>query len=269
MEPDAALINSILEIESLRIIGKPEGAGGSRWMRLVEDADGRRHYLKLTTVYEMHRNEAIALAEWGKHGLAPEHRILNHDPLVMLISDLGGQHLRLADQIAPSERRMADIAALVRALHAVPPPDGLLTTGDLVRHRSARHCPDRRMLDIFGREITRLFRRAEAALITAEHEDYFIHGDLRHHNIIATDDGLKAIDPFGLVGDRACDLAFIAARRSDPEDALERLLRHYGEHPPRIEEWFSWALVMAHLGLRKREGYGGEALVALERRLGA
>lgn len=267
MEPDPALINSILEIESLRIIGKPEGTRGSRWVRLVEDAEGRRHYLKITTVYAMHHNEAIALAEWAEHGLAPEHRVLNHDPPVLLISDLGGRHLRLADQIAPSERRMADIAALARALHEVPPPEGLMTTGDLVRHRSARKCSDAVMREVFGRELTGLFRRTEAELITAEHEGYFIHGDFRHHNIIATDEGLKAIDPHGLIGDRACDLAFIAARRSDPESAFEGLLSHYGERPPRAGEWFRWALVMAHLSLREREGYGGEALAALEQLL--
>jgi streptomycin 6-kinase len=263
-QPDPALIASILELESLRIIGRvgPE-AGGSGWMRLVEDPAGVRHYLKFATVREIHQNEPVALAAWQEHGLVPEHRVLNHDPLVILVTDVGGEDLRSLDRVSPDLRRLADITELARALHAVPPPEGLFTTRDLVRLRSIH---DEAALEAFGIDGARILRHVEAEITTSEHESHFVHGDFHHRNILVTVDGPKAIDPFGLVGDRACDLAFLAARRDDPSAAYAQMLDHYGEPLPHAEAWFIWSCHLAHLHMREREGYAGAPLQEMLRR---
>lgn len=46
-------------------------------------------------------------------------------------------------------------------------------------------------------------QRLAAEMLSTKHEEVLLHGDLHHHNILASDRGWLMVDPKGLVGDRA------------------------------------------------------------------
>ena len=104
------------------------------------------------------------------------------------------------------------------------------------------------------RENIRKAREITSGLLEKQFEIRSLHGDLHHDNIIQTPDGCRAIDPKGLIGDRAYDLANafknpVGARDIylDPARAKELADRWAAQWQTTPERLLGWAV--AHCAL--------------------
>lgn len=71
-----------------------------------------------------------------------------------------------------------------------------------------------------------------------------LHGDLHPANVFLSGDGATFIDPYGLAGDPAYDVSFIAAYdATSPWAALENIRRNYDRDLGAAEYWLRWILI--------------------------
>ncbi len=82
-------------------------------------------------------------------------------------------------------------------------------------------------------------RRTVGELALAVHA-WFLHGDFHPDNVLISDAGLRAVDPYGMIGDHAYDLASFACRCLEPPRTMGSLLDGYGSEPPRSGEWLEF-----------------------------
>lgn len=113
--------------------------------------------------------------------------------------------------------------------------------------------------------IQRCHERLAAALAAGHRRDWsFLHADFHPRNVILSGGGPVKIDPFGLAGPPAWDLAQFAAiayggaqldeRPPLGHDAiLERLVAGFGRTPALLEETATYWLMLVHR-LRRRLG---------------
>lgn len=74
-------------------------------------------------------------------------------------------------------------------------------------------------------------------------EVVLVHGDLHPGNILIQAGVVRFIDPYGLAGDWAYDVAFLAVHASNPSDALAALIAGYGRTSLTAREWIRWLAV--------------------------
>jgi len=217
-------------------------APNSPFIRRIIDHKGRPHILKVRAAQLYKENETEAMLAFRASRRVPKVRVLSEDSLVFLVKDLGGLTLHLA--MRADEEFLWRSAKLVRRLHRLPVPDWALP---VPRRLALRHhvvnWPD---------EMNRRAHEALDELLAGPSEDYFLHGDFHPRNVIVSKGKLWAIDPFGLRGDRAYDVALMAAHTSDPIRAASKLEARYGEELPRLNLWLAWCCYMAISNLRIR-----------------
>lgn len=95
------------------------------------------------------------------------------------------------------------------------------------------------------------------SLVSTSTENVLLHGDLHHENIVLSQRGWLAIDPVGILGERAADIAQMVINPScalrdagDLAALLDARLRHWSEEanldPERLR---AWTFVRAVLGV--------------------
>lgn len=167
--------------------------------------------------------EAVALSAWNGDGAA---RLLEHDGSVLLL-----ERLRPLEQPVPAP--ITAVGLLARQL-AVPAPAGLASLAEKLRawevevpaHAARLGSPlPRRVVDACVANVRELLD--QPALL--------VHGDLHFGNILCGD-GLKAIDPTGLVGDPAFELLPVlrgdwgaVAASGDVRRAVEHRVAEFAE----------------------------------------
>lgn len=174
----------------------------------VVRADGTRAVLKVSRHIAETASEIAALRLWNGSGAA---RLLDADPDfgALLLERLEPGTL-LADLVESDDDRATIIAASVlRQLWrpVLAPGHGLCSLADW----SAAYDRNRQLL-LAGADgfPTALFQRADALrqdLLASSTSESVLHGDMHHFNVLRAEraDWL-AIDPKGLVGDRAFDV---------------------------------------------------------------
>jgi streptomycin 6-kinase len=250
--PDAA---AVARRHSLALVGGNLAERGSLSVHRVVDRDGRRLVLKHSRPryggdeaawLEAHRDQpgAARLAARLEDGFL----LLDEVP-GGLVADLPGGGAEAAREVGQLlralERPAANgVAGLERRIAAqerlLPPAPGPL-----------------------GRAYERLARRVLRGLARCGRTTY-VHGDLHPRNLIRSPRGLVAIDPFGLAGPVAWDMAMFAAityggshleRRParSHDQILAELVAGYGAQPPLLEELASfWLLLVQRMQLRLR-----------------
>jgi streptomycin 6-kinase len=180
-------------------------------------SNGSRAVLKvLTPVGDEERMGALALRYFDGRGAV---RLLRSDDDAQLLEYAAGEDLTGMVRDGDDDGATAIIADVLNTLHSVsapPPPAGLMSLD--VRFRALFHkaAEDRRegVASIYVRAATiaeKLLREADPADVCV------LHGDIHHENIRHKDGrGWLALDPKGLVGDRAFDTANVI--RNPPED---------------------------------------------------
>ncbi|MEU9030688.1 aminoglycoside phosphotransferase family protein [Streptomyces sp. NPDC048383] len=150
---------------------------------------------------EYHRELAV-LDAYGGHGSV---RVLERDPAlgaVLLERLLPGT--TLTELFPHHEHRANDIAAKVLAqLWRRVPPAGL---PDVLTWGEALLRPERLPAGAIAEYRLAHARQCYTELAASGDEEVLLHGDLHHGNILLSPRGWLAIDPKGLVGERAFDL---------------------------------------------------------------
>ncbi|WP_420168963.1 aminoglycoside phosphotransferase family protein [Streptomyces violaceoruber] len=163
---------------------------------------------------EYHR-ELTMLDAYGGHGSV---RVLERDSAlgaVLLERLLPGSPL--TEFFPHNDDRANGIAAQVlEQLWQCPPPPGL---PDPLNWAEALLRPERLPLDVIAKGPLDRARQCYTELATSGDEKVLLHGDLHHGNILSSQRGWIAIDPKGLVGERAFDLG---ALLRNPAPALIR-----------------------------------------------
>lgn len=260
--PDA-LIAAVQARRGLHELPGELDAPCSPYIRRVCDPDDRTWILKLGSTEAFKRNEGRVMRKFRKQGVrAPKVKVLSDDRQLMLVRDLGGQNLAQAARHDPKLTLQA--ASLARKIHRLRPPGWLIDTDEFLR---VRYLP-RLGVDVDDHDP----RRREAArralpvlgeLQRASHERRFLHGDFHPYNIVVAGGKLWAIDPFGVCGDRAYDLAALAAHSHDPIRTARRLQKRYGQRLRRLDRWLALTCYAAVDYLLVRGEDPSEALRAL------
>jgi streptomycin 6-kinase len=206
-------------------------------------ADGTPCVLKISPLLKESRSEIAALATWRGEGAA---RLLESEP------ELGGMLLEriepgtmLARMPGPDDDNATRIACgLLRRLWRSPE----LANG-LIPLESWCAAYDRNR-QVLSRGVAgfpaELFQRADALraeLLASTDRRVVLHGDLHHFNILRSDrSGWLAIDPKGLVGDRAFDVSqFLLNPRPVPARVNRRRLDLFcielDLDPQRTRQW--------------------------------
>ena len=169
------------------------GAAYAPAVRSAELPDGTPVVLKLSNDSDC---EAAALQAFGGRGAVA---LLAHDSsLAALLLARAQPGHPLAQLCYDDDERATSIAAsLARKLARPVPDDGVFPSAaawesDLERSALPLAADARAVL----RE-----------LIASAPETFLLHGDLHQYNILANGDGWIAVDPEGLIGERACEIA--------------------------------------------------------------
>jgi putative hydrolase of the HAD superfamily len=215
------------------VIIEERSAPSSAALLKVHDRDGQAWYLKLEASDSPIENEYRALRIWDGKRVAPEARRL--EPGVLLVEDLGGESLLVRGTRGVDLRA---VGSLVRQLH-VTSSDEFPGLSDHVATRHERLVGTRRL----PHRARRLASDAFQTLPRQPREPVLLHGDLHAGNVVLTASGPRVLDPYGLIGDGAYDVAFLAATLpAEQEQALHLLHEGYG-HVPRLWPWFCWVAV--------------------------
>lgn len=204
--------------------------------------DGLACMLKIATADEEVRGGAL-MEWWAGQGAAPV--IARDGPALLLERAISPEGL------SSMAKRGADPEALA-----------ILCDALAALHRPRRAAPPLPPLAVWFRDLNAMAgvdpRLAEAAalgreLLATTHDQVVLHGDMHHENLLDFGPrGWLAIDPKGLMGERACDYANIF-RNPDQETALapsrmQARLHQVSEAaslaPDRLLRW-----VAAHAGL--------------------
>ncbi len=223
---DDAVLRELCETYALDLLANLDSRPGVVLAR-VKDQDGRACLLKRGA-----SSQLLALRTWDKTGSVV--RIIRElDEGLYLMELLNGP--TLAELLFRKPANAEALGKLLRDLHAVPAPAG---------------AP---MLRWGAREWLRLTKvELEFAAGLAErlqsHDDealVLLHGDLVPSNMIQTPECLVVIDPVGLRGPRAWDLAtlHVATIGRGAPAVLPGLLVGYGAVPRLIDEFVGWRLL--------------------------
>lgn len=201
----------------------------------VVGPSGDTQVLKLESRRGQADSEYRALSAWRSSELVPAAQLL--EPGVLLLEYVYGS--RLSARGRPATAELQTVATLLRNLHIRAEGD----YPDLWRHVEKRHSTiaATRRLSAPTRAIA---DEAHHALAELPRERFLLHGDLHAANIILTNDRATVIDPYGLVGDRAYDIAFVAVTSPvDQERVLAALGHCYGVALNGLTAWFRWLAV--------------------------
>jgi streptomycin 6-kinase len=179
--------------------------------------NGTRTVLKLLTpVGDEERMGALALRYYDGRGAV---RLLRNDDQAQLLEYAAGEDLTGMVRNGDDERATEIIADVLNTLHSAsrePPPAGLMSLDVRFRALFQRADEDRRggVRSIY----TKAAAIAERLLHEVDPDEVrVLHGDIHHENIRHHKRrGWLALDPKGLVGERAFDTANVI--RNPPED---------------------------------------------------
>lgn len=192
----------------------------------VVRADGSEAVLKLGFPLSHNAAEPVVLAAWGGNGAV---RLLERDDSrsAMLLE-------RLRPLAKPEPEPFTAVGRLARRLAIAAPPGvpsladkALGWVVDVPAHAARLGSPlPARVVDA----------AVANARDLAGDQALLVHGDLHFGNIMCDDDGLRAVDPIGLVGDPAFELLPVlrgdwlaVSGESDPERAVERRIAEFAE----------------------------------------
>ncbi len=145
-------------------------------------------------------------------------RLLGEAPTALLLEDGGTRSLRHeldagADDDAVT-RRFTDVLAEMHAPLESPPPAALRPLEEWFASLFAMADANPRLDGL---------ARLARSLLEHQRDRMPLHGDLHHENVVRSDRGWLAIDPNGLVGDPAFEVANIFSNPLDRDDlCMER-----------------------------------------------
>jgi streptomycin 6-kinase len=203
-------------------VGDPFEPGGNvGWVAPVRRADGRDAVLKVEC--PGHRNPwaAKGLHHWAGRGAA---RLLDADEarqILLLERCVPGTNGDDLDVAAANNA----VASVLAALHAVEPPaPGEFEPLAMLVERSREAMWD--WFDRFEQPLDRgVVAQADdlfTSLISSSTDTVLLHGDLGPSNVVLSERGWLAIDPYPVLGDRAFDVGHSLSRR-DLRDAREQV----------------------------------------------
>ncbi len=171
----------------------------------------RIHDEAAATLGAHHEREAKLHAVAAAAGLAPALLHVDSGYRFMIMEHVPGPTWTEADMSRPE--RLQQLAATLRALHAVTPPDvAPFEIGASIERLYDRLCaalPDE------GAELSHFIDRARGALLlsdSARRPRVVIHNDLHHTNLMGTGGRLLLLDwEYGAVTDPLIDLACLLA----------------------------------------------------------
>lgn len=225
------------------------------------DADGGAHYLKMLPTdgsRRMKDHEHLAMKHLRGTGRAPRTRKLSPDGSILLVEETGLSSLHAILPLDPE--LIVKVGPLARRIHALEVPDWAIGQREFLEtslgevRAAYEHLPP---------DVPELAEPLFERLLAARPERRFLHGDLHERNVVVRAGRLYAIDPFGLVGDRALDVATFAGFHDRPLWAAARVLQRYGSRPRRLRRWLALNCLRA---ARARQVWGDDpepALVAL------
>ncbi len=203
-------------------VGAPFEPGGNvGWVAPVRRADGTDAVLKVEC--PGHRNPwaAKGLQHWAGRGAARLYDADEASQVLLLERCVPGTNGDDLDVAAANKA----VASVLAALHAVEPPapDEFEPLATLVEHSRET------MWDWFDRfkppvdrgvvaQADELFR----SLVSSSTDTVLLHGDLGPSNVVLSERGWLAIDPYPVLGDRAFDVGHSLSRR-DLRDAREQV----------------------------------------------
>jgi streptomycin 6-kinase len=223
---DDAALRQLCETYALDLLANLDSRPGVVLAR-VKDHDGRLRVLKRGA-----SSQLGALRAWDKTGgVVRINREL--DDGLYLMELLNGP--TLAELLFRKPGDAEAMGRLLRDLHAIPAPAGT----PMLRWAAREWLRLTRVeLEFAAGLAERLQSDTDEALV-------LLHGDLVPSNIVQTPERLVVIDPVGLCGPRAWDLATLHVAtigRGGPA-VLAGLLAGYGAVPRHIDEFVCWRLL--------------------------
>jgi streptomycin 6-kinase len=203
--------------------------------------DGERLVLRLSQPDSRAAEEIAALEFWAGRGTA---RLLEADPAVAAMV-LERIEPGTPASLLPVRECMQVAGRVMRRIAVSPPPQGVRSTGEIVRRRCAEFAGE---WDQLGRPFpVEVLRAAEATVIElgTPRDDLAVDGDLHAQQILrATREPWLVVDMLLYRGDIEYDLARVLWDRIDdmPTDAdvlacLDLLVRSAGLDPRRARTW--------------------------------
>lgn len=241
-------------------VGAPfDPAGNIGWVAPVRRADGSEAVLKVSC--PSHGSGALGSSLWDGKALA---HWAGRGAVRLLESDEANQTLLVErcrpgttghDLDAATEREV--VASVLAELHAIEPPerDEFEPLGRLVeRFRETMWDWFDRFGQPFDRGVVESADELFASLVSSSTDAVLLHGDLGGGNVLLSERGWLAIDPYPVIGDRAFDvkaLRFRSVRAAREQVAFfaERL----SLDPRRIAGWNFACCVQAALEHRSAE----------------
>jgi streptomycin 6-kinase len=210
--------------------------------------DGVPVMLKVARIEEERRGGRL-LAWWSLHGGLP---VLEHDGDAVLMRRATGRRSLLALSEAGRDDEAEEVlAATAGALHALPePPEsvGLVPLRTWFRALTDRPQEDALLARAAG---------VARALLDEPGPVVALHGDLHHGNVLDLGDRWAAIDPKGLVGHPAFDVANVFCNPTE-ERAVARLDRRLGRLADRLrlepEQLAAWVVAWCGLSVAWSRG---------------
>ena len=203
-------------------VGAPYEPGGNvGWVAPVRRADGSEAVLKVECPGHPNPWASEGLRHWAGRGAV---RVLDADPVrqvLLLERCVPGTN---GDELSVTKANEA-IASVLAQLHAVEPPaaDEFEPLATLVE-RSRTTMWD--WFERFERPVDRgLVAQADelfTSLASSSTDTVLLHGDLGPSNVVLSERGWLAIDPYPVLGDRAFDVGHHLSRR-DLRDARDQV----------------------------------------------
>lgn len=243
-----------------RLVPDGEAISTHSSLLLPVQSDGAPAMLKIAKAEE-ELNGAHLMAWYAGNGAA---RVLAHEGPGLLLERLGGQRSLIEmERCGRGDEATGIICAVVARLHATRdrmPPETLYPMATWFR-------PLEPAATRLGGILSKSAAAARELLATPRHV-VPLHGDIHHGNILDGDArGWLAIDPKGLLGERAFDYANlfchpeakVATDAGQLERRIDIVARDANLDPKRLLKW-----LLAYAGLKsvwtmEREGGGQEA----------
>ncbi|MGI8870447.1 MAG: aminoglycoside phosphotransferase family protein [Mycobacteriales bacterium] len=193
----------------------PTGEPVSGQVGIVVSAQSGRYgavVLKVSFPHPANMAEPIALGAWGGQGAV---RLFEHDPtsVAMLLERI---ETRSLEDVADIDEAVAVAGDLARRF-AVPAPPGIPRVTDIMADwQDVLWRALNRKQNQPPRRVTQMARATFDELWALQPETV-IHGDLHYGNVLrGRRERWQAIDPKGLVGDRAFDIHHLLINRAIP-----------------------------------------------------
>jgi hypothetical protein len=218
----------------LSLVALVPQSGGSEFVAHVT-RDGQPWVLKNQAMdHACQPGEVPTLEAWRETGLAVQVAAVLEPGLLLLESLPGTTFYDLPDGgislLEPSGRVLAQ-------LHCQP------FTGAISLREHMVEWSQFRSLDLRFQGLA--LRLLDEFLAQPEPPPVLLHGDLLPANIMLVEGAIKVIDPFGLAGDAAFDIASLAPLipLPDPRQAAARLCRGYGREVANLAHLLAWCLL--------------------------